>query len=99
MPGPTFLEGESVTLHPMTEADADLAVALGNDPRVRAGVGGSQPTTPADFRERHESRDHPAFVVQVDDEPVGNCVLIEDDHPWGYGEVGYAVLPEHWGNG
>ncbi|WP_276271279.1 GNAT family N-acetyltransferase [Haloarcula litorea] len=99
MPDPAFLEGDSVALHPMTDEDVGLAVRLRNDPRVRTGVGGSEPTTPADVEARRESRDDPAFVIRVDGEPVGNCVLHEDDHPWGYGEVGYAVLPDHWGNG
>lgn len=101
MPGPVFLRGEAVTLHPQDADDAPYVQELLHDPRVRAGIGHSTPVTADDYEESIEDSgdDEFHFLVCVDGDPVGNCSLHEDGHPWGYAEVGYAVHPDHWNEG
>ena len=101
MAGPVFLRGESVTLRPKEESDASFVASLLDHPDVRPNIGRSEPTTAAGAREWIDGLDEDthSFVIYVDDEPVGDCTL-EVEHPgWDYAEVGYAVHPDHWGNG
>jgi len=51
MDSPVFLEGETVTLHPVEEADAEFLQRLVNDPQVRPGIGATDPVTLAEERE------------------------------------------------
>jgi ribosomal-protein-alanine N-acetyltransferase len=100
MPGPVFLEGEQLTLHPKEADDADYMAALLSHPEVRRGIGRSDPTTEADAREWIEdSEDTHSFLICVDGDPVGDCSLVVDQPGWDYAELGYAVHPDHWGEG
>jgi len=96
-----FLRGEHVTLHPETPADGLFVTSLLNDPRVRAGIGHSTPVVREDHEEIITDADdgESHFLIRVDGEPVGSCSLHEGSHPWGVGEVGYAVHPDHWNEG
>ena len=99
MPGPVFIRGERVTLRPQQATDSDLLQRLLNEPQVRHNIGFSEPLSgPA--AEDLDSRDGDTqFIVCVDDEPVGTCILHEDYHPWGFAVLGYSMCPDYWGNG
>ncbi|EMA24660.1 GNAT family N-acetyltransferase [Haloarcula argentinensis] len=99
MSGPVFIHGERVTLHPQQATDSDLLQRLLNEPQVRHNIGFSEPLSgpAAEDLDNRDADTH--FVVCVDDEPVGTCMLHEDHHPWGFGVLGYSICPDHWGNG
>jgi RimJ/RimL family protein N-acetyltransferase len=102
MSSPVFLEGESVTLHPVEEGDAEFLQRLVNDPRVRRGVGTTDPTSLAEEREYIESvgeGDGTQFLVRADGDRVGTIGLHDVTATHGNGEVGYFFAPDAWGNG
>jgi RimJ/RimL family protein N-acetyltransferase len=102
MPGPIFLEGDSVTLHPVEEEDLGFLQRLVNDPRVRRGIQSVAPLTLEDEREWHESvveGDDVHLLVCDDDGPVGVVGLNALDESDGTAEVGYFLAPGSWGNG
>jgi RimJ/RimL family protein N-acetyltransferase len=102
MPSPVFLEGERVTLHPVEEDDAEFLHRLVNDPRVRRGIGKTDPVSMAEEREYVESvgeDDDLQFLVRVDAERVGTIGLGDVTPTNGNGEVGYFFAPDAWGNG
>lgn len=104
MPGPLFLEGEAVSLHPMEPDDAPYLAGLVNDPAVRAGVGRDYPLSEAGEREWIESLDEADpdgihLVVRADGEPVGTVGIGDVVQRWGTGELGYLIDPEAWNRG
>lgn len=102
MDSPVFLEGGTVTLHPVEEADAEFLQRLVNDPRVRRPIGGTEPVSLAAEREYVESigeSDDVQFLVRADGERVGTVGLHDVNATNGNGEVGYFFAPDAWGNG
>lgn len=102
MPGPVFLEGETVDLHPIEVDDASFLERVVNDPAVRAGLAAYRPLNEQQEREWVESigeDDEVHLLACVDGEPVGNFGLNRFDDVWGVAELGYMVAREHWGNG
>jgi RimJ/RimL family protein N-acetyltransferase len=102
MSSPVFLEGESVTLHPVEDEDAEFLQALVNDPRVRRGIATVEPTPLAEEREYVESvgeGEGTQFLVRADGERVGTIGLHDVTATHGNGEVGYFIAPGAWGNG
>jgi len=101
MPGPVFLRGERVTLHPVEEADLEFLQECVNHPRVRQGIGSYAPYNRRQEREWFEELgdDEAVFVVCADDDPAGVVGLHDVDGTFGTAEVGYYLHPEAWGNG
>jgi len=102
MGSPVFLEGDSVTLHPVEEADAEFLQRLVNDPQVRPGIGATEPVTLAEEREFVESvgdGDDVQFLVRAGGERVGTIGLSRLSSAHGNAEVGYFFAPDAWGNG
>jgi RimJ/RimL family protein N-acetyltransferase len=102
MSSPVFLEGETVTLHPVEEDDAEFLQRLVNDPQVRRGIGTVEPTSLTEEREYVESvgeGEGTQFLVRVDAERVGTIGLHDVIPTNGNGEIGYFFAPETWGNG
>lgn len=102
MPGPVFLQGDTVELRTIEEEDIEFLQGMVNDPRVRGSITAVDPVT------RGKERDWVAslpdnegfhFLVCVDAEPVGTVGLKPPNEVWGTAEVGYLIAPEHWGNG
>jgi RimJ/RimL family protein N-acetyltransferase len=104
MPGPVFLHGETVTLHPVEEADLDFCRELVNHPDVRRTLGMSDPTNAHQeeewFENANENDGEIPFLVVADDDRVGQIGFHVRDH-WdaSVGVVGYFFHPEAWGNG
>jgi RimJ/RimL family protein N-acetyltransferase len=102
MPGPVFLRGDRVGLHPIEEADLPFLGELMNDPDVWGTLRSRGPKTQRTEREWWEGlddRDGVDLLVVADGDPVGSAGFGDVDGNWGTAEVGYAIHPDHWGNG
>jgi RimJ/RimL family protein N-acetyltransferase len=102
MTPPVFLRGETVTLRPVEEQDAEFLQTNINDPEVWRALKRRQPISDHEEREWIQSlgdEDGANFVVYADDEPVGNIGLHEVNDQWGTAEVGFWVAPDEQGNG
>jgi RimJ/RimL family protein N-acetyltransferase len=102
MPGPVFLRGERVDLHPVEEGDLPFLAEQMNDPDVWATIGRRSPMNLHQEREWWEGlgdRDGVTLLVVANGEPVGNLGYGDVNADWGRAEVGYAVHPDHWGEG
>lgn len=106
MPGPAFVEGETVALHTVTPEDVEFLEAVINDHRVRSSLMADEPIHRHQEEEWVESigeDDGVHLLIAVEDgdevEPVGTIGLKPPNQTWGTAEVGYMVAPEHWANG
>ena len=102
MPGPVFLRGETVTLHPIEEADLAFLAEAMNDPDVWRTLGSRTPKNQRQEREWLEGladRDGVTLLVAAGGEPVGSVGYGDVKPDWGTAEVGYAIHADHWGNG
>lgn len=102
MPGPTFLTGEHVTLHPPTEADLEFISANRNDPQLRATRSELYPVGREDALRyvggRLGRRDETvAQLVCADGDPVGLVLLIREkpnDAELRRAELAFWTTPE-----
>lgn len=102
MPGPVFRRGETVTLRPVEDEDAEFLAELVNDPRVRAGTAMADPNSVDDERAWIDSTGDTSEVhllACVDAEPVGIVGLNRPNETFGSVELGYQFAPSSWGNG
>lgn len=102
MPGPVFLRGDRVGLHPVEEADLPFLAEQMNHPDVWRTLRSREPKNQRDEREWFEGladRDGVVLLVAADGDPVGSVGYGDVDENWGTAEVGYAIHPENWGNG
>lgn len=109
MPGPVFLEGETVTLRPAEEEDLEFIQRCMNDPRVWRPALDINPTNreqSTEFLETVISDSDSVHCLACDDEtPLGIVSLMESQ----YGpdetsraraaELAYWFAPEHHGQG
>jgi RimJ/RimL family protein N-acetyltransferase len=102
MPGPVFLRGDRIDLHPIEEEDLPFLAEQMNDPDVWATLGSRRPINQHQEREWWEQldeRDGVTLLVVANGAPVGNLGYGDVNENWGTAEVGYALHPDHWGNG
>lgn len=101
MPGPTFAEGDVVTLRTVEEEDLELLQRLINDPRVRTGLAATTPTTMAQERDWYETLgdDGVQVLVCVEGDAVGTVSYRRVNPDWGTAELAYFLDPDAWGNG
>ncbi|NHN59792.1 MULTISPECIES: GNAT family N-acetyltransferase [Halorussus] len=107
MPGPTFLDGDRVTLRVPDESDVDFLLDHENDPDVRATRSVTAPSGPDDVRRRlggtlGRRDDTLALVVFADGDRVGQVYLIREkpnDATYRRAELAYWVAPAAQGNG
>lgn len=104
MPGPVFCHGDQVTLNTVEEADVPFLIETINNPAVRAGLAHARPKSEQAEREWVESVTEPGaddvhLLVCVDSEPVGTIGLGGVNERTGFGELGYYLEPDAWGNG
>lgn len=102
MPGPVFLEGETVELRTIEEADLDFVERLFNDPRVRQHTDRHAPAYRSRGRELLDSLgggDKVVLLVCNDTERLGFINLFSMDDVFGTAEVGYGIAPDHWERG
>jgi RimJ/RimL family protein N-acetyltransferase len=107
MPGPTFLEGDRVTLRVPREEDVDFLLEHENAPDVRATRSAFLPTGPDDVRRRlggtlGRNDDTLALMVHAEGTPVGHVYLIREkpnDRTYRRAELAYWIASEAQGNG
>lgn len=101
MPGPVFLAGETVDLHPIETDDIPFVQRLINDPQVRTNLEAYAPKNRLQEEAWIESidDDNVRLLVCVDGEPVGTIGLKPPNEIWGTAEIGYMIAPDQWGNG
>ncbi|WP_254863437.1 GNAT family N-acetyltransferase [Halovivax gelatinilyticus] len=111
MPGPAFLSGERVSLHPIESEDNAFCRRLLNDSRVRTRIAVADPITEHGEREwieRQEDGDGWNFLIcesngESDGDGelgrVGTIGLTPENPTWGNAEIGYSIAPDHWCNG
>lgn len=100
MPGPPFLEGETVTLRPIEEDDLAFLQRAVNDPAIWRPIGRPEPVNAVQEREFFEEQvcggEGISLLVTVDDATrVGIVSLTRVDHEAGCAEVGYWIAPDH----
>ncbi|QSG15236.1 GNAT family N-acetyltransferase [Halapricum desulfuricans] len=101
MPGPVFLRGEDVTLHPQGEDDVEFLQRLINHPDVWPSLANAEPLSEAEEREWLEDTDSDSvdLLVCADGERVGTIGLSGFNETWGVAELGYMIDPASQGNG
>jgi RimJ/RimL family protein N-acetyltransferase len=102
MTPPVFLRGESVTLRPVEEQDAEFLQEHINDPEIWRSLKRRQPISDHEEREWIQSlgeEDGVSFVVYADGAPVGNIGLTDRNDQSGTAEIGFWVAPDEQGNG
>jgi RimJ/RimL family protein N-acetyltransferase len=103
MPGPAFLEGETVSLRTVEEGDLKFLRDGVNDPDVWRTTLMPEPKNVEQEREFFEEvvcEDGSVDLVVADGEdPVGMVGLNGLDEGNGVAELGYWIVPDHWGNG
>jgi ribosomal-protein-alanine N-acetyltransferase len=104
MPGSPFIEGESVDLCAVSEADVDFLRETVNDPAVWRTIGSRTPVTDKQEREwyeEHASADdgNVNFVAAVEGDPIGSVGVADVDDVNGSAEIGIFVAEPYWGNG
>lgn len=101
MPGPVFLGGETVDLHPIEEDDVEFLQRLINNPEVRRSLASYAPMNRLQEGKWIESLgdERIRLLPCVDGEPVGSVGLDAPNEVWGTTELGYMIAPEYWGNG
>jgi len=102
MPGPVFLENETVELRPIEPEDASFLAETINDPRVRRSLSSVDPHSVAEEEEWIESlgeSDGIHLLIAVDGEPVGTVGLNHVHERFGTAELGYYVAAAHHGQG
>lgn len=107
MPGPVFLETDSLSLRPASQEDISFLRENEQDPRIRATRSLYKPVDEEWARRRIGGRmgredSSLGLLVCVDETPVGFVYLIREqpgDSITRRGELAYWVTPSEWGNG
>jgi RimJ/RimL family protein N-acetyltransferase len=105
MPGPEFVRGETVSLHPIEEDDLPFVQRHKNDPAIRSGMTTATPQNAYEAEQAHEQHSGDdsgvglLVVPREQDDPVGNVVCFGIDATHGTGELACWVTPDEQGNG
>ncbi|MFB6177358.1 MAG: GNAT family N-acetyltransferase [Halobaculum sp.] len=103
MPGPTFLESERVTLHPLESDDTAFVHRVSNDERVWQTGFTPFPSSRGDIESFVEStangEDRVDLLVAVDGDRAGVVSLTDVDYRRRGAELGYWFAPEFHGEG
>jgi len=99
MPGPVFLEGDSVALRPIEEDDLSFLQAGVNDPTIWRAIGAPEPVNSQQEQEFFDDvvcgDDSIDLLITVDGEPVGIVSFWPGDGAVSKAELGYWVAPDH----
>ncbi|WP_135667414.1 GNAT family N-acetyltransferase [Halorhabdus rudnickae] len=103
MPGPVFLEGETVALRPIEEEDLAFVQRERSDERVWRTLGWPVPSNreqvEAFYEETISDEETIHLLITVDEEPVGMVSFHDLSEKDRRGELGYWVAADHHGNG
>lgn len=99
MPGPVFLDGDTVTLRTIEEEDLDFMQAAANDRELRQAIGRVHPVNgpqeQAFFEEVVCDDETVNLLVAADGTRVGTVGFSIVTHETDSAEVGYWIAPEH----
>ncbi|MFC7071690.1 GNAT family N-acetyltransferase [Halovenus rubra] len=99
MPGPVFLDGDSIELRTIEEEDLDFLQEGVNDPTVWRAIGRADPVNGPQQRDFFESvvceGDGVNFIVAADGEPTGTVGLGPKQAETHSAELGYWMHPGH----
>ncbi|PSP82109.1 GNAT family N-acetyltransferase, partial [Halobacteriales archaeon QS_1_68_17] len=103
MPGPVFLDGGTVSLHPIEDEDLDFCLRGVNEPSVWRATDLAGPTTERAEREWLDAvsadDDELALLICADGSPAGVIGLSEIDRTHGTARIGFWIAPDRRGNG
>lgn len=104
MPGPVFIDGDSIDLRTVETEDIEFCKRAVNHPEVRRYISVFRtPQNTERYEETFEnidsSEDGASLLICVDGEPVGSVQLYPIDDGHGWANLGYWVIPEKQGNG
>jgi len=101
MPGPVFLDGDTVSMRTLERDDLDFLHEYRNRPEVRRSFGRVYPQTREKVDDDYEGYMANAvnLLACVDGDPVGFVALFDWDESAGRAEVAYWVAPDEQGNG
>jgi len=103
MPGPVFVEGETVDLRTIEEEDVTFLQELSHHPRVRGYAGPDAPASgeayESDLFDRMAGDDAVELLICDGDQRVGDVSLAPIDDRRGWANLGYAVHPDCQGDG
>lgn len=103
MPGPVFLDGETVTLHTIEEEDIDFLHTQVNDSRIWRPIGRGKPVTRMEEREFVEEEiadgDGVYLLIVADGDRAGIVSLVPIEEETRAAELGYWVAPAYQQNG
>lgn len=103
MPGPVFLNGDTVALRTVENEDLEFVQRAKNDRRVWATLGWPWPANREQLENYYEetmSAENAVFLlITVDGESAGVVSLGEPEPVSQRAELGYWIHPDHQGNG
>ncbi|MFC7074264.1 GNAT family N-acetyltransferase [Halovenus rubra] len=101
MPGPVFIEGDQISLHPLEREDLPFIQTYRNHPDVRQQLGRIQPQNGADLEADFEGymQNGVNLLVCTDNKPVGFVALFNWKESAGRVEIAYWIAPDEQGNG
>jgi len=99
VPGPAFIEGESVELRTIEEEDIAFMQTVINDREVWRAIGRPSPVNRAQEREFFDEvvsgDEQLTLMIVAEDQPVGMVSLTPGRRIDDNAELGYWVAPEH----
>jgi RimJ/RimL family protein N-acetyltransferase len=101
MPGPVFIDGDQISLHPLEREDLPFIQTYRNHPDVRQKLGRIQPQNSEDLEGDFEGymQEGVNLLVCTDGEPVGFVALFNWTESAGRVEIAYWISPDEQGNG
>jgi RimJ/RimL family protein N-acetyltransferase len=103
MPGPVFIEGDSIDLRTIEEEDIEFLLEGTNHPRVRQYAGGDVPYNRRRFEEERfealSGGDVVDLLVCDGDDRLGDVSLAPIDQRRGWANLGYWIHPDRQGEG
>lgn len=99
MPGPAFIEGETVDLRTIEEEDIAFMQTVVNDREIWRAIGRPAPVNRAQEREFYEEvvsgDEQLTLMIVAEDQPVGMVSLTPDGQTNHSAELGYWIAPDH----
>lgn len=100
------LSSERLNIRELTSADADFIVSLLNTDAFKKNIGDRKVRTTADAEDKIQnfySTSYPshglfAVTLKSTDQAIGTVSYLKREH-FEYDDIGYAFLPEFWGQG
>ncbi|QLH79486.1 GNAT family N-acetyltransferase [Halosimplex rubrum] len=103
MPGPVFIEGETVELRTVEAEDMNFHQEGSHHPSVRRTAGPDTPVSgeayESELFDRMAGDDAVELLICDDGEPVGDVSLAPIDDRRGWANLGYWVHPDHQSEG